>query len=271
MTKKQIVTSGILALIFGLALGVGSFTISRGEPVVTQTQPNNFVVAGPHTNAAIESIKAELNSITQYETAYGCLTFGRFGQSEFCGVSKERVEALENKLTEEVHALELSHRSSEALARVRDNIEALSERKVEITFEGTSVNPYTNTVKRIEHWRDDKGFLYLVDPANNGVVQFGPAPGSKIPFERDGSKSISEVELHAKAEAYLSKHVADFDSVKANFSFRTMSKPGGVSHAFRWEAESTPIGEDVAPFVQIVLSPVGEVMSFNDVRSLYSK
>ena len=272
MAKKQfVIGAGALAIVFGLALGVTSgFTFSQGSPVSAQVQPDNSAVPGPHTNAAIESIRAELDSVTQYESAYGCLTFGRGGQSEFCGASKERVGTLENKLTEEVHKLELSGRSSEALAQVKSNIESLAERKANVTFEGTSANPYTNAVKRIEQWQDDKGFLYIVDPVNNNVVQFGPGPGSKIPFERDGSKSLPKAELQAKAEEYLAKHVADFDSVKANFSFRTMSKPGSVSYAFRWEAKSKPQGEDVTPFVQIVLSPAGEVMSFNDVRSLYS-
>lgn len=272
MAKKQfVIGAGALAIVFGLALGVTSgFTFSQGSPVSAQVQPDNSAVPGPHTNAAIESIRAELDSVTQYESAYGCLTFGRGGQSEFCGASKERIGTLESKLTEEVHKLELSDRSSEALAQVRSNIESLAERKADVTFEGTSANPYTNAVKRIEQWQDDKGFLYIVNPTNNAVVQFGPGPGSKIPFERDGSKSLPQSELKAMAEEYLSKHVADFDSVKANFSSRQMSKPGSVSYAFRWEAKSKPQGEDVTPFVQIVLSPVGEVMSFNDVRSLYS-
>ncbi len=271
MAKKQfVIGAGALALVFGIALGVSGFTISKGSPVSAQVQPDNSAVAGPHTNAAIESIKTELDSVTQYESAYGCLTFGRGGQSEFCGESKERIEKLENKLTEEIHKLELSGRSPEALAQVKSNIESLAERKADVTFEGTSANPYTNAVKRIEQWQDDKGFLYIVDPVNNSVVQFGPGPGSKIPFERNGSKSLSQSELKAMAEEYLSKHVADFASVKANFSFRETSKPGNVSHAFRWEAKSKPQGEDVIPFVQVVLSPVGEVMSFNDVRGLYS-
>lgn len=272
MAKKQfVIGAGVLAIVTGLALGVTSgFTFSKGSPVSAQTQPDNSAVPGPHTNTAIEQLKAELDSVAQYEAAYGCLTFGKNGQSVFCGASKDRVEALENRLTEEVHKLELADRAPEALAKVKSNIQAVAERKADVEFKGTSANPYTNAVKRIEQWQDDKGFLYLVDPKDNGVVQFGPGPGSKIAFERNGSKSLPLAQLQAKAEEYLSKHVADFDSVKANFSFRQMSKLGNVSYAFRWEAKSKPQGEDVTPFVQVVLSPAGEVMSFNDVRSLYS-
>jgi hypothetical protein len=76
--------------------------------------------------------------------------------------------------------------------------------------------------------------------------------------------------LQQKAEEFLSKNVADFDQVKSDYTLRVTSKEGNVSHAFRWEAKSKPTGEDVVPFVQVVLSPIGEVMSFNDVRSLYS-
>lgn len=273
MAKKQfVIGAGTLAIIAGLALGVTSgFSLSKGEPTMAQTQVEAPAVAGQHTNAAIEEIKAELDSVAQYETAYGCMTFGKFNQPELCGASKERVDALHAKLIAEVQKLELSERTSEGIASAKANIQELNGSAAsEISFQGTSANPYTNVVKRIEHWADPKGFDYWVDPATNKVVQFGPGPDSKIAFERDGSKSLSNDQLRQIAEEYLSKNVADFDQIKADFSYKTMSKPGNATHAFRWESKSKPKGEDVIPFVQVVLSPIGEVMSFADVRSLYS-
>ncbi|MFL6388914.1 MAG: hypothetical protein ACJ71U_15640 [Terriglobales bacterium] len=272
MAKTHLVIgAGILIVVVGL-IGVASgFSSKEAGVSMAQSLTTNPTIDAPPTNALIEGIKAELDQTTQYELTHGCLATGQNGHSEFCGASKERVGALQNQLTEEIHKQELAGRSTEAIAQVKKNIQTLAEREATVVFMGTSANPYTNIAKRIEHWQDDKGFLYLVNPENNQIVQFGPGPGSQIAFERDGGKSLNIKELQQTAEAYLSRHIADFDQVKTNFSFRQMSKPGNVSHAFRWEATTTPAGEDRPPFVQVVLSPAGEPMSFNDTRSLYSE
>lgn len=270
--RTYVIGAGTLAIMLGLFLGVASgFTMSKGSPASAQTQPDNSSVPGPQTNEKIEALAAELNKVSEYEKSFGCMTFDANKTPTFCGASKERVDNLLAQYNEEVHKLQLANRSPEDLATVSARIKDLAgDQSTTVSFLGTSANPYTNVTKRMEQWSDSKGFVYWVNPTNNAVIQFGPGPGSKPDFERDGSKSLSMDVLKQTAEEYLSKTVADFDSVKADYSFRESSKPGNVSHAFRWEAKSKPTGEDVTPFVQVVLSPTGQVMSFDDVRSLYS-
>ena len=97
----------------------------------------------------------------------------------------------------------------------------------------------------------------------------GPGPDSKIQFA--SAPRLSADELRSKAEGFLEQKVEGFDQIKTSYSSREMSKPGNMSYAFRWEAKSVPQGEEMVPFVQVVLSPAGDVMSFNDTRSLYSQ
>lgn len=269
--NKIIIGASMLAVAIGLAIGVVSgFTASKGE--ITQAQTVPVRVSGSYTNERIESLKAEMDSVAQYEKAYGCTEINKYGNTEFCDNSKIRVDTLHQQLVDELHKQELSMRSPEAIDAVKARIKSFAgDSSEEITFEGTSGNPYTSTTaKRIEHWLDSKGFDYWVDIETNQIVQFAPAPNSKIAFERDGSKSLGADALRRKAEEFLSKNVADFNQVKADYKFRQTSKPGSVSHAFRWESPSKPEGEEMSPFVQVVLSPIGEVMSFNDTRILYS-
>lgn len=275
MRKKQLFLNiSAIAILFGLGVGaLTGFFASKGEPTLASSlnEASNFI-PGIHTNEKIESIKSELDSVVQYEMAYGCVNVNKNKDPEFCGDSKKRIDDLESQLTDEVRKLELSQKSSEQITLLQNNIRTLvGNAKTSITFQGTSNNPYTNTQKRIEHWTDQKGFDYLVDSHTNKVVQFGPGPNSKLTFERDGKKSLSQTELKSIAENYLSRNVKNFDEVKKQFNFRQMSKPGNSTHAFRWEAKTMPTGEEILPFIQVVLSPIGEVISFADIESLYSQ
>lgn len=273
MKKRQIVFgAGALTLVLGLAIGIMSgFSLSRGEQTKAENEKSAMPIVGVFTNEKIEALKAELEKISEYESAYGCTISGKASQLEFCGESKKKVDNVHQLLIEEVQKLELANRSEKDIAMVKASIQLFTGSLAsEISFQGTSANPYTNTKQRIEHWADAKGFDYWVNPVTNNIVQFGPGPDSKIAFERNGEKSLSELELQKIAEAYLAKNIANFAQVKAGFSYSAMSKPGNVTHAFRWEAKSRTQGEDMSPFVQVALSPIGEVMSFTDTRSLYS-
>ncbi len=275
MRKKQLFLSmGAMALVFGLGIGIATgFFASKGEPTLASNVPgiSNFI-PGTHTNETIESLKSELERIVEYEMAYGCVEFTENKEPKFCGDSKKRIDNLESQLTDELHKLELGQKSSEQITLLENTIRTLSGQSSSvITFQGTSNNPYTKTQKRIEHWKDQKGFDYWVDSNTNQVVQFGPGPDSIFTFERDGKKSLSQTELKSIAENYLSKNIKNFDELKKQLNFRQMSKPGNATHAFRWEAKTMPTGEEILPFIQIVLSPTGEVISFADIRSLYSQ
>lgn len=265
MAKKYIIGAGTVAIMAGLAIGIiWGFGSSKGD--ISSAEKSS--IPGPHTNEKIEALKTELDKVTQYEMAYGCVEQNEYSQDVLCGDSKVRVEAIHKQLVDEWKKLE--QRSPEAAAAAMSNIRKLTDKpSLEIIFNGTSANPYTNNKKRIEFYQDSDGMEYLINPSTNKVVQFGPGPNSKIKFVQ--SSRFTEQDLKKKAEAFLSEHIADFNQIKADFVYRQLSKPGGTSYAFRWEAKTKPAGEDVAPFVQVVLSPAGEVMSFNDIRSLYSQ
>jgi hypothetical protein len=253
----------------GVVIGViGNLGASDRQSVAgTVSAPAPVAAAGPRTTEQIEALKAELVRVTQYEVAYGCMTRNRFGEPELCGASKARVDAIHDRLVQAIRDFE--RRDATAVAAVVARIRDLSEDPTRTaTFEGTSANPYTNTGKRIELYRDTAGLVYWVDPTGNTVVQFGPGPNSSIAFAQTGSRSPAE--LRGMAERYLRAHLSDFARVQSEFAFQSSAKPGGASYAFRWQASTKGAGEDVAPFVQLVVSPAGEVMSFADTRSLYA-
>lgn len=261
---------GVVVVLAGIAIGAGAgLSFVRGKAVSAKIA--SLSVPGEYTNEEIERLKKELDETANYEASYGCMTFGVFGDPEFCGESKEKIDALHSELVDAVRELELSKRSDQDIASVKIAITQATGAAGELVFEGTSANPYTNTVKRIEQWSDARGFFYIVDPSTNGIVQFGPGPNSTMVFERDGGKSLSEDALQKTADDFLASQVKDFETVKAEYQFTSMSKPGNATHAFRWESKSVPEGEAMAPFVQVVLSPIGEIMSFADTRSLYAE
>lgn len=264
--KNYVIGAGILAVAAGLAIGIaGGFQAGKASPVSAAVQ----TVADPLTNEKVEALKADLDKIAQYELAYGCTTTDKFGRKEFCGESKQKVDSLHAQLAAEVRKIQ--QRDPAAVAAVVSNIRVLTgDSNLAVEFDSSAANPYTvGNLLRIEQYRDAKGFVYLVNPATNKVVQMGPGPDSKIQFA--ASPRLTTDQLRGKAQNFLAGKVDGFDQVKSDFSYREMSKPGNMSYAFRWEARSVPAGEEMAPFVQVVLSPAGEVMSFNDTRSLYSQ
>jgi hypothetical protein len=264
--KNYVIGAGVIAVAVGLTVGLaGGFRIGKSNTASAAPQ----TVAGPLTSEKVEALKIDLDKTAQYELAYGCTTADKFGRKEFCGESKQKVDALHAQLVAEVRKLE--ERDPAAVATVVANIQALAgDSNLAVEFDSTASNPYTaNDAVRIEQYRDAKGFMYLVNPSTNKVIQMGPGPGSKIEFAATPKLTLEE--LRSKAESFLAGKVEDFDTVKAGFSYREMSKPGNMSYAFRWEAKSIPADEELKPFVQVVLSPAGEVMSFNDTRSLYSQ
>ena len=263
VNKKYITGAGIFVAAAGFVL-IGGLQISKGNAVSAAVQTD-----APPTSEKIESLKTSLDKTAQYELAHGCTTTDQFGRKEFCEESKQKVDSLHAQLVTEIRKLE--QRSALAIAAVTANIRTLAgDPALEVSFDSTASDPYTaGGGVRIEQYRDAKGFVYLVNPADNKVIQMGPGPGSKIEFTVSPKLSLDK--LRAKAENFLAEKIDGFNQVKADFKYREMSKPGNMSYAFRWEAKSVPQGEELAPFVQVVLSPAGDVMSFNDTRSLYSQ
>jgi len=228
---------------------------------------NTAIAAHPPTNPTIEALRTELEKATQQELKNGCTEWDpRTGQYLLCGASKERVEALHARLVEEVRKAE--QRDPESIARVTGRIRAMMEApSLEVTFQGTSANPYL-AQHRMEIYQDNRGMMYFVDPATDQVFQFGPGPNSTVQFCM--SPQVSMDELRQRAESFLTKNVPDFALVKEKWVYAESSK-GGTSFLFRWEAPDVPDGEKTPPFLQVVLSPCGEIMSFNNTYGLWGR
>lgn len=252
-----------VSLVVGLSLIAGLGIGSVLKSPASAAQPGN--VAGHPTNPTIEALKAELERATQEELTKGCVERdSRTGQPVLCGSSKERVEAIHARLVEET--LKAEQREPEAVARVIARIRAMREDpSLEVSFQGTSGNPYLATSRRMEIYQDSRGMMYFVDPATDEVFQFGPGPNSKVEFCLSPKLGVDE--LRQRAESFLGKNIPDFQQIQKDWVYSESAK-GGTSYLFRWEAPAASAGEEVQPFVQVVLSPCGEIMSFNSTHNL---
>jgi hypothetical protein len=253
-----------LALLAAIGVVVVKGTVLQAPPVSRAsalTLPSITPSAEPNR---IEALQSELVRVTEYEKTNGCVTTSRFGQPELCGESKRRVDALHEELVAALRALE--QRDPQAIAEVTARIRQLTnDPQRTMTFQGSSTNPYTSSGKRIEQYRDTQGFEYWVNPIGNIVVQFGPGPNAPIRFAESGT--LTTADLRQRAEDFLTANVSEFTVLRSEFVLRELT--ASSRYSFRLESRTTPPGERLPPFVQVVLSPVGELMSFSDTRSLY--
>ncbi|MBC7228340.1 MAG: hypothetical protein H5T61_14095 [Thermoflexales bacterium] len=245
------------ALIVGLSVG------SVLKPPVSSARSEN--AAGYPTNPTVEALKAELERVTQEELAKGCVEQdARTGQRVLWGSSRERVDAIHARLVEET--LKAEQREPEAVARVVARIRSLrGDPSLEVSFQGTSGNPYLVTSRRMEIYQDNQGMMYFVDPATDEVFQFGPGPNSRVEFCLSPQLEVDE--LRQRAEVFVGKNVPDFQQIREKWIYSESAK-GGTSYLFRWEAPDASAGEEMRPFVQVVLSSCGEVVSFQDIYRL---
>ena len=268
LTSRPLMLGGALgaALLAVIAIAVGNMSAVQGPDSARSPSPPVPSITAVAETDRIEVLKAELVQVTEYEKTHGCVTTGRFGEPELCGDSKRRVDLLHDALAAAIRALE--QRDPQAIAEVTARIRQLINSPTRtITFQGTSTNPYTSSGKRIEQYRDAQGFEYWVNPSGNIIVQFGPGPNATIEFARSGTLTVAE--LRQRAEQFLAANVTGFAELRSEFLFRESTAVDGTSYSYRWQARTTPTGERLAPFTQVVLSPTGEVMSFSDTRSLY--
>ncbi len=271
LQRKYILASAGLAVGVGFAAGlVLAFNVAGNNVSLAQpADDSNTIVPGPYTNETIEKLRKELDAVAEYELAYGCHERdAKTKKVVLCGASKERVDALHAKLVVEVRKMEL--RAPEKVEAVKNRIRSMAGKsQLALEFVGTSANPYTMTGKRIEKYQGEDGMQYWVDPTTDAVVQFGPAPMDNEGPEFSFAPSLSANELKVIADNYLSANVADFAVVQQDFKFRKSQKNDGEATAFRWEAPTKADSEEMGAFVQVVVSSGGDIMSFNDTRSLY--
>lgn len=216
------------------------------------------------TNAIIEGLKKELDETTKQEMENGCMTTDeRSGQRILCGASKEKVEALHQKLLDAARTLQAP--SEDRFQETQQAIRALREKPdVNLTFDGESGNPYFPSGRRVmEVYRDQDGFEYWVDQPTRRIVQFGPGPNSEPFLSSQSEKSVEELEQIAIN--YLERYFPEFKDLRTTMTLERMTK-GGDSTAFRWTSkeESDLLGQP--GYLQVVLLLGGEVAAFNDLR-----
>lgn len=263
----------VTALLVFAVLGlIGGFWFMREPEGLAQVGVKEHIsppeAPGIPTSTKLDTLRRNIDQAAAEERASGCTEWDdKVKRHVFCGTSKERMEALYRQFTEETKRLQ--QRDLASVAAVIANIRALAEGpSLDVTFGGTSENPYSSKHprKRMELYGDNRGMVYYVDPDTNQVIQFGPGPNSVI--TDDKAVRLSEAELRQRAEDYLAKHVPNFAEVRRTFNYQEMSK-SGRRFAFRWEAPAKAEGEEMAAFVQVVLSPSGKVISFNNTQTVY--
>lgn len=268
---RSLLKAIVVVVVFGFGILGGIWLVQR-SPGPIQAGVNAETTLGDRpTNPTIEALKAELERVTQEELTTGCVEWDpRLGQQVFCGESQARVDAVHERLVEEIRKLE--QREPEAMAVAIANIRAMVEdASLEVRFEGSSANPYNNR-KRIEFYVDEKGVAYWINPENNEIVNVDFS-GSRVSIQV--TPRLGQEELRAIAEGFLAEHVSNFEQVKAEYQHRILDCRGEEEEfcTFRWEKDKAAytVKNEMPPFVQVTVSVAGEIAGFTNTQSLYEE
>ena len=274
MIKKYIlIIIGLLVLVLAV-FGIYKELNKSNQSVVAGVAESQMVSAvipvWLKTNKDVLKIQDELNTLADYRAEYDCMTDVPSNVPQ-CEHYNQRFDQQFAMLQDTVHRLNIENKSPTAMAAAIANIKDLAEdQSLQIHLVDIKDNPYSNNGKNVDMYYDSKGMEYMVDAATNKVVEFVFAPTPPMESSYRMTPRLSGSQLKQKADAYLTKHISDFSQVKTSSNFTyTESSKDSLTHAYRWEAKTKPAGEDMAPFIQLVVSPAGDNMSFNDTRSLY--
>lgn len=124
MNKKNLYT--IAGVTIALVAAVGIYWWQRGDALLVQPP------SGGGNGTSAEELRAELERVTQYELANGCVEKDARGQDVFCGESKTRVDmahaAYQTALTKE------SQPSAETLTKAEEAIRSFMDQP-NLTFQ----------------------------------------------------------------------------------------------------------------------------------------
>ncbi|MCL5775111.1 MAG: hypothetical protein M1333_02770 [Patescibacteria group bacterium] len=218
----------------------------------------------------VQKIQSELDTLAEYRAKYYCTTDSPSDVAQ-CEHYNQRFDQQRAELLDTVHRLQIEKKSPTAVAAATANIRELADNpSLEVKITNILANPYIANGKRVDKYSAPNGMQYLVNAENNQVVEFTfePAPQQEAPYRM--VPQISRAQQRQKAESYLAKHISDFYKVKngSGFTYTESSKDNRIA-AFRWDSNIKLPGGDMVPFIQVVVSPAGDIMSFNDTRSLY--
>jgi len=272
MAKASSLLKAIVVVVgFGLGILGGIWLVQRSpDPIQAGVNDGTTLEGDRPTNPTIEALKAELERVTQEELTTGCVEWDpRLEQRILCGESQVRVDAVHERLVEEIRKLE--QREPEAMAAAIANIRTLAEdASLEVRFEGSSANPYNNR-KRIEFYVDEKGVAYWINLENNEIVNVDFS-GSRVPIRV--TPRLGQEELRAIAEGFLAEHVSNFEQFKAEYQHRILDcREGEDFCTFRWEKDKAAytVKNEMPPFVQVIVSVAGEIAGFTNTQSLYEE
>ncbi len=239
---------------------------SSSTSSVTPIPDGYFPAATPLANSVasptIQALQAELDRVTHEELAHGCVETDLHGQKVLCGASKSKVDSLMQQLMDAMR--QAGRPDPEALAQAMANIrDMMDDPALQLTFRAAVPNPDAAGGRMMVTFVDDKGRYYQVDGPSSTVIQFGPLPSQGLPSNSPHSPAGNLREI---AEAWLSKHIANFPQVQETFSYSEGSK--GTTAAFRWDAPSASPAAGMPAFVQVVLTTDGAIVSFQDTRVL---
>lgn len=258
----------VVLLITGIVVELGKSRKELLSEVAEKQKIADMIPVWLKTNHDIIKMQDDLNTLAEYRVKNGCVA-DTIDQSFDCEGYNQRFNSLQAKFQDTIHTMELRAKSPETIAKATANIKDLAENQtLKVELKDIIDNPYSNNGRNVDIYEDNTGMEYLVDPAYFDIVQMGPAQGSSGNYRM--KPQLTKDQLRKKAEAFLAKHVSDFDQVKnsGDYSYTETSKDGKML-AVRWDYKNKPEGEEMTPFVQVVLSPAGDVMSFNDTRSIY--
>lgn len=272
MSKKYIYTGvGVLVLI---AVAVGFVLMNKNGRVnfitYTADRPDieSTIPVWMQTKPEIKEIENNIDQVYEYQKQGSCLNNDSPPDKVQCDSLAGRMDTLNQRLQNQIHTFNMDSKSPNVIAAAQAHIRNLREdQTLQVQLTDITDNPYSNSGKNVDLYKDNKGMEYMVDAATNQVVQFVAGAGNTLNFKQ--TPKLSQAQLKEKAESYLSKHISDFSQVQSGYLYSEASKPDNSSYAFRWEAKTKPAGEDMAPFIQVVLSQAGEPEGFNDTRSLY--
>lgn len=271
LNNKIFILAGLVVLVIaGVAIYKHYHQYSFSEVLYTtdKQKAEDSVPVWMRSLPEINKITDNIDVVIESQYQHNCISNPQPFDKVECDSLAQRRDSLNQQLQDEIHTLNLQNKSQAVIDAAIANIKNLREdQTLQVQLKDILDNPYSDNGKNVDLYRDNYGMEYMVDAATNQVIQFSPGPNSSIGFKE--IPKLSQGVLKQKAVTYLTKHIADFDKVQANFAYSESVKPEASSYAFRWDGKASANGGTMAPFVQAVLSPGGEIESFNDTRSLY--
>jgi len=213
---------------------------------------------------------SNLKTATDYEFEHGTTEEFR-GRKVFSGASAEKIEALQDETMAQVHKL-LARPESERQNAIKniDTFATLANTKRSadvIEYKMRGDDPYKSAAK-LELYTVGL-HMYVVNESTNEVIQYGPRPfkegEARITYNEIAS--LNQAKLQTIAEN-IAKEYSPVSLDNLTLKVNVKENEYTIRTFFRWEDTSTILDDKVHPFIQVGLSPGGDVVSYSNTLSL---